>query len=158
MRVALAWPASAVTLCRLPIWLPGGRRRAWLIAGACVLALALAGCAPDYDAYTDAVSERAVTRPKKHVAAKPVPLPNQALLAPQRQPDCEAEMADAQRLASLAPLEPDANADLALRIKLEYERECYRQAEMRVRDRLQKLQASTTDTIKAVKQMEQSAR
>jgi hypothetical protein len=37
----------------------------------------------------------------------------------------------------------DANADLALRIKLEYERECYRQAEVRMRDRVKQLQTST---------------
>jgi hypothetical protein len=52
----------------------------------------------------------------------------------------------------------ETNADLALRIKLEYERECYRQAEARVREQLRKLQASTSETIKAVKQLEQDPR
>jgi hypothetical protein len=44
----------------------------------------------------------------------------------------------------------DANASLALRIKLEYARECYRQAELRVRTRLHALQGSVGATIKAV--------
>jgi hypothetical protein len=44
----------------------------------------------------------------------------------------------------------DANVSLALRIKLEYERECYRQAELRVRERLHRLQGSVGTTIKAV--------
>lgn len=44
----------------------------------------------------------------------------------------------------------DANRDLALRIKLEYERECYRQAELRARNRLGELQKSVGATIKAV--------
>jgi hypothetical protein len=44
----------------------------------------------------------------------------------------------------------DPNASLALRIKLEYERECYRQAELRVRERLHRLQSSVGATIKAM--------
>ena len=44
----------------------------------------------------------------------------------------------------------DADASLALRIKLEYERECYRQAELRARNRLHRLQASVGATVKAV--------
>jgi hypothetical protein len=44
----------------------------------------------------------------------------------------------------------DPNASLALRIKLEYERECYRQAELRVRERLHALQGAVGATIKAV--------
>ena len=43
---------------------------------------------------------------------------------------------------------------LALRIRLEYERECYRKAEMRVRVQLEQLQASTAETIKAVTEHE----
>jgi hypothetical protein len=44
----------------------------------------------------------------------------------------------------------DRNAELALRIKLEYERECYRQAEIRVRDRLRQLQGSVSESIKSI--------
>ena len=44
----------------------------------------------------------------------------------------------------------DAEAVLAMRIKLEYERECYRLAELRARGRLKQLQDSVGATIKAV--------
>ncbi len=54
--------------------------------------------------------------------------------------------------------QPDPNADLALRIKLDYERECYRQAEKRVRERLQLLQASANTTIKAINRAERDVR
>ena len=104
------------------------------------------------------VSTPPAAAPAPKVAAKPIPLPAQALLTPHRQPDCESDLPDGQKVASLAPLQPDANADLAMRIKLDYERECYRQAELRVRESLQKLQTSTGATIKAVKEMEQAGR
>ena len=96
------------------------------------------------------------------LAKKAVPLPSQALLAPQGTPDCEGkgqgqQLASTDASAVVAP-RPETNADLALRIKLEYERECYRQAEARVREQLRKLQASTSETIKAVKQLEQDPR
>jgi hypothetical protein len=54
--------------------------------------------------------------------------------------------------------EVERNAELALRIKLEYERECYRQAEMRVRERLHQLQSSIGETVKSVNRTEQPAR
>jgi len=44
----------------------------------------------------------------------------------------------------------DRDVELAARIKLEYERECYRQAELRVRERLRQLQSSVGETIKPV--------
>jgi hypothetical protein len=52
----------------------------------------------------------------------------------------------------------ERNAELALRIKLEYERECYRQAEMRVRQRLHLLQSSVGETVKSVNRTEQPSR
>ena len=62
--------------------------------------------------------------------------------------------------AATVPPSPDAdrNAELALRIKLEYERECYRQAEMRVRERLHQLQSSIGETVKSVNRTEQPSR
>jgi hypothetical protein len=45
---------------------------------------------------------------------------------------------------------------LAQRIKLEYERDCFRRAEMRTRERLQKLQEAVAVTAKAVKRAELS--
>ena len=47
-----------------------------------------------------------------------------------------------------------ANAEMAARIKLEYERECYRQAEARVRDQLSRLQVSVSDSLKLYKRLE----
>ena len=52
----------------------------------------------------------------------------------------------------------DPNAGLARRIKLEYERECYRQAEVRARNRLHQLQDSVGATIKAVNRIDQQSR
>jgi len=154
------------------LYIRPGRGRSRLAAAACVLALA--GCAPEYGDYGYAVSDSAIAAPKKPTTRR-VPAPSQALLTPERKPDCEADAAiaetaqtapariarrereDASASASdvsdpqrpVAPPPPAAAADLALRIKLEYERECYKQAEGRVRARLQRLQAWTAETIKA---------
>jgi hypothetical protein len=54
------------------------------------------------------------------------------LFEPQPAPDCEYRRSD------LRTVDPDAFA----RLKLEYERQCYRQAEKLARDRLRRLQAS----------------
>lgn len=148
-----------------------GRCRSRLAVGA--LVLALAGCAPDYVDYGYAVSDNVVAAPRKPPAAKRISAPSQALLTPEHKPDCEADAAVAERAKSpptrvarregeeapantsdvsdaQRPTPPSAaDADLALRIKLEYERECYKQAEGRVRARLQQLQAWTAETIKA---------
>jgi len=48
----------------------------------------------------------------------------------------------------------DPNAALGLRIRLEYERDCFRRAEMQARDRLHQLQAAVGKTIKTVKRIE----
>ena len=64
----------------------------------------------------------------------PIPLPAALLLSPQAEPICEIT---------------DTNADE--RQKLDYERQCYRHAEMIVRDRLQLLQKSVDATIDAVR-------
>jgi hypothetical protein len=123
----------------------------------------LAGCAPVYGDYAEMTSDGPGNGPRRQAAKKSahasIPLPNQALLAAPAKPDCEA---GGQQLASAAaaPASPpgEKNADLALRIKLEYERECYRQAEGRVREQLRKLQASASETVKAVKQLEHDPR
>jgi hypothetical protein len=62
--------------------------------------------------------------------------------------------------AAMVPpkVDADRNAELAVRIKLEYERECYRQAEIRVRDRLGQLQGSVSETIKSIHRTEQLIR
>jgi hypothetical protein len=45
---------------------------------------------------------------------------------------------------------------LSLRIRLEYERDCFRRAEMRTRERLLQLQRAVDATAKAVRRAEQS--
>jgi hypothetical protein len=71
----------------------------------------------------------------------PIPLPARALLNPQPQPNCELET---------------AGSETDDRQKLDYERQCYRHAEMIVRNRLQLLQGSVDKTIKGIKRNERS--
>jgi hypothetical protein len=126
-----------------------------------ICALALTGCVPAYSHHTESLSDGPVAGSKRQAAKNSVPLPSQALLAPQGTPDCEGkgrQLASSDASAAAVAPRPETNADLALRIKLEYERECYRQAEARVREQLRKLQASASETIKAVKQLEQDPR
>ena len=52
----------------------------------------------------------------------------------------------------------DPNLGLSLRIKLEYERDCFRRAEMRARERLLQLQKAVGATAKAVKRAEEQSR
>jgi hypothetical protein len=65
----------------------------------------------------------------------PIPLPDEALLSHQMEPDCEFRSAEAKTDE---------------RMKLDYERQCYRHAEMIVRNRLELLQSSVDKTIKAM--------
>jgi len=67
----------------------------------------------------------------------PILLPEASLLSPQPEPICETT---------------DTNADE--RQKLDYERQCYRHAEMIARDRLQLLQKSVDATIDAIRRGE----
>jgi hypothetical protein len=67
-----------------------------------------------------------------------VPLPDQSLLEPPVEPDCKFKD---------NPTNPTAEQ---IRMKLDYEQQCYRQAEEIVRARLQQLQDSVRKTIRAV--------
>ena len=89
------------------------------------------------NAYPVSSTENAsiATRPRLR---KPVPLPDRALLSPQPEPDCEFKTT-----------EPKTEE----RMKLDYERQCYRHAEMIVRNRLELLQSYLDKTINAVKQV-----
>ncbi len=80
--------------------------------------------------------QRSVAEPRSR---PPIPLPAASLLSPQPQPSCEIT---------------DASADE--RQKLDYERQCYRHAEMIVRSRLQLLQGAVDKTISAVDRSERS--
>jgi hypothetical protein len=68
-------------------------------------------------------------------------LPDQALLAAQQEPDCELK-------TQAHPSQADPGAE---RAKLDYERQCYRHAELIVRGRLRVLQAEVGETIKSVR-------
>jgi hypothetical protein len=86
-------------------------------------------------------NSKKVTESKKFTESKsraPIPLPAAPLLSPLPEPSCETT---------------DTSADV--RQKLDYERQCYRHAEMIVRDRLELLQRSVDATISAVRRNEQ---
>ena len=68
--------------------------------------------------------------------------PNLALLSPQPAPDCEFNRSD------LKTVDPDEWA----RLKVEYERQCYLDAEKAARERLVLLQSSSTCEIEPVRQ------
>lgn len=136
----------------------------------------------EYSDYRPRAASSAAAAAAKKSQRPEIPLPDRALLTPQPAPDCDSappQTAEAapRRLANNsaaqsqnpagasdatgsgaaatpdAAVQSDPNAELALRIKIEYERECYRRAEVQVRDRLQKLQASTSETIKSVNRL-----
>jgi hypothetical protein len=82
------------------------------------------------------IDHQLVQKSTESQSRRPIPLPAEPLLSPQPEPSCEVE----------------SNADE--RQKLDYERQCYRHAEMIVRGRLQILQSSVDKTISAVKRGE----
>jgi hypothetical protein len=69
--------------------------------------------------------------------------PDPALLSPQPAPDCEFKRSD------LKIVDPDEWA----RLKVEYERQCYLDAEKAARERLALLQTSSTCEIEPVRQL-----
>jgi hypothetical protein len=97
------------------------------VAGACCLIL-LGGCAPR--TATENVAMARNTGRAIHVRTKPsLPVVNGSLLRPQLEPDCAFKG---------PPSNPVTNEEI--RMKLDYEQQCYRQAESIVRERLQQLQ------------------
>lgn len=68
--------------------------------------------------------------------------PDPVLLAPQPAPDCELKRSD------FKTMDPDEWA----RLKVEFERQCFQDAEKAARDRLTLLQASSTCEIEPVRQ------
>ena len=129
MRMGLALLGAVVALRKPPVVGLQARGRARCAVLLC--ALALTGCAPAYSDYHD-LSDGSISRPRRQAAKKTVPLPSQALLASPGKPNCKGagqQLASADPSAAVVPPKPESNPELALRIKLEYERECYRQAE-----------------------------
>lgn len=114
-----------------------------LIIAAIVLAMTVAGCAPnrpqhDSDLVQQEARARAVRaalatdRYSEQPAPSRIPPATLALLAPQPAPDCEFKGMDPKTV----------DEDEWPRLKLEYERQCYKNAEQAVRKRLRLLQAS----------------
>ena len=123
----------------------------------CVIlcSMSLAGCArnPAQREVNPALHERkaspirAVVRPRRfpepYRYAEPIiRRPDPALLSPQPAPDCEFKRSD------LKTVDPDEWT----RLKVEYERQCYQDAEKAARDRLALLQTSSTCEIEPVRQ------
>jgi hypothetical protein len=131
------------------------RPKLLIISVTVILALELAGCARNpppresslahREARTTAV--RLVSRARVHGEARQhaelrVRRPDPALLAPQPTPNCEFKRAD------IKAVDPDEWA----RLKIEYERQCYQDAEKAARDRLSQLQGSATCEIERAPQ------
>jgi len=120
-----------------------------------VLALELAGCASN-------PPPRQSSLPQRQARATPVRLvsrahlrsevqqhselrirrPDPALLAPQPTPNCEFKRADIKAV----------DADEWARLKIEYERQCYQDAEKSARERLSQLQGSAICEIERTPQ------
>jgi hypothetical protein len=86
------------------------------------------------------VRARRYAEPARYAEPK-IRRPDLALLSPQPAPDCEFKRSD------LKTVDPDEWA----RLKVEYERQCYLDAEKAARDRLALLQASSTCEIEPVR-------
>ena len=87
------------------------------------------------------VRSRRYSEPYRHAEPK-IRRPDLALLSAQPAPDCEFKRSD------LKTVDPDEWA----RLKVEYERQCYLDAEKAARERLTLLQASSTCEIEPVRQ------
>jgi hypothetical protein len=96
-------------------------------------------------AATDAVA-RSRTCP---TASTDITLLDRALLASPPEFDCDFKDAGRGDAGGAGPVPAGAQADAALRRKLDYERQCYRHAEMILRSRLLDLQAPAGETIEA---------
>jgi hypothetical protein len=84
-----------------------------------------------------------------------IPLPRRTLLTPP--PDLDCTFKDSSDAADGAPKPTPAEAIAAVRMKLDYERQCYRHNEIILRNGLEQLQAAVGETIKAVTGNDRSA-
>ena len=87
------------------------------------------------------VRTRRYSEPTRYAEPK-IRRPDLALLSPQPAPDCEFKRSD------IKTVDPDEWA----RLKVEYERQCYQDAEKAARERLALLQTSSTCEIEPVRQ------
>jgi hypothetical protein len=115
-------------------------QRSLPILAAAIAACGLAGCSSDV---IDSEHARRISRERI------------ALLKQQPAPKCDyrpASLDDSGKRQSGDPppsSEAGSNPDAVVRMKLDYERQCYRHAEMIARRRLTSLQAAVLDTAKA---------
>jgi len=159
ISMATAYPAHDAGDCREPtrsqLWLD--RLLPWspklLAICVVVLAMGIGGCARNgghadtnpalrkvkAPAVRAPLSARAHAEPPKLTELR-VRRPDPELLATQPAPDCEFGRADVKAV------DPEEWA----RLKTEYERQCYRDAEKVARDRLIQLQASSTCEVERV--------
>jgi len=84
-----------------------------------------------------------------------IPLPRRALLT--LPPDVDCTFKDSSDAADSAPSPTPAQAVAAVRMKLDYERQCYRHNEIILRNGLEQLQAAVGETTKAVTGNDRSA-
>jgi hypothetical protein len=108
--------------------------RKLLIPSAVSCTLAVAGCASQSVSPEPRLVSSAPSAPEHRRFGPAIHRSDRALLASQRAPDCEFK----------SPERDAVDADLLARLKLDYERHCYQQAEMLVRNRLRLLQNSAT--------------
>jgi hypothetical protein len=97
------------------------------VLAAAALALTIAGCSSPSTGQNNASYRDAPTHPRSQ--ARRIYL---TLLAPQSAPDCKFT----------GPEHDSVDPELLARLKLDYERHCYEQAEKLVRKRLRQLQTS----------------
>jgi hypothetical protein len=132
-----------------------GPRSLALTVFAALCALSMAGCArdPGQREVSPALREgkahpvRVVARPRRYAeqiryVEPKIRRPDLALLSPQPTPDCEFKRSDVKTI------DPDEWA----RLKVEYERQCFQDAEKAARERLVLLQASSTCEVEPVRQ------
>ena len=177
MRFAAVRIATLIaTLC----WSRGPLRMSVSLVG--LSAFLLLGCAAEYSQHDSSPrrAKLAILLPERALL-QPQGEPGCELKASQEEGGDGAEQRGkplATRVANLADHEPsvraggqppvppsesnrklgqvDPNGALGLRIRLEYERDCFRRAEMQARDRLHRLQAAVGKTIKSVKRIERN--
>ena len=148
----------------MPVGLQLGEGRRWrqgAIFAISVLVGSLAGChaEPEPGVSVTGGPRKKVVVAKRESAkfAATVRLPDEALLrAPLPPSGCEnsvpadpaTQPAARLRQGELVPAQAKQDEHLATAIRLEYERECFKQSEARTREQLVKLQAAVRRTVK----------
>lgn len=119
---------------------PAALVRKLIALSALSCAMALAGCASKSPAPELQASHLQIAADRQ--PSFRIRRPSRALLRPQPAPDCEF-----RETSDLKPVDPDQWA----RLKLAYERQCYRHAEQVARERLRRLQAAQMCTVEPVR-------